>query len=378
MSEEQHMTSHRRSSSQCEGEEFMRNALSVVVLGASGDLAKKKTYPALFDLYTHEMLPKHVTICGFARSEKSLEEFRSSIGAKLEGGAEGEKEAFLDRCYYIAGQYDSEDSFKTVAERLTEWEGGQGAGPKANRLYYFAIPPNVFLASATAIKAQGLSPSGWTRLIVEKPFGHDLESATALADNMNAIFTEEYLYRIDHYLGKEMVQNTLVLRFANAWLEPLMNRNHVASITVTFKENFGTQGRGGYFDKYGIIRDIMQNHLMQVVSLITMEAPSAVAGDLASAAIRNAKVAVLKCMEEVDLAHVVTGQYVADDKGNEGYLDDETVPDDSVTPTYCAALLKVMCRSFDLVLGRTPYLDGPRTWMDPVLGWTPYLDGPRT
>eukprot|EP00968_Pinguiococcus_pyrenoidosus_P018744 scaffold1954_cov268-Pinguiococcus_pyrenoidosus.AAC.181 len=323
----------------------------------------------------------------------AVEEFRSSIGAKLEGGAEGEKEAFLDRCYYIAGQYDSEDSFKTVAERLTEWEGGQGeqiapsrrglvrsrgAGPKANRLYYFAIPPNVFLASATAIKAQGLSPSGWTRLIVEKPFGHDLESATALADNMNAIFTEEYLYRIDHYLGKEMVQNTLVLRFANAWLEPLMNRNHVASITVTFKENFGTQGRGGYFDKYGIIRDIMQNHLMQVVSLITMEAPSAVAGDLASAAIRNAKVAVLKCMEEVDLAHVVTGQYVADDKGNEGYLDDETVPDDSVTPTYCAALLKVMCRSFDLVLGRTPYLDGPRTWMDPVLGWTPYLDGPRT
>jgi len=193
-----------------------------------------------------------------------------------------------------------------------------------------------------------MSTAGWNRVIIEKPFGHDLESATELVENMNKVLTEEQIYRIDHYLGKEIVQNLLMLRFGNAFLEPLLNRDHVSSVTITFSEDFGTQGRGGYFDNYGIIRDIMQNHLMQVLTLVAMEPPVTVAGSGCSGNhIRNAKVQLLKSMSEVQMEDVVVGQYVADDKGNEGYLEDSTVPEGSVCPTYAVAVLKIHNRRWD-------------------------------
>merc|ERR1719272_406427 len=177
-----------------------------------------------------------------------------------------------------------------------------------------------------------MSTAGWNRVIIEKPFGHDLESATELVENMNKVLTEEQIYRIDHYLGKEVVQSLLMLRFGNSFLEPLMNRHYVDSVTITFKEDFGTQGRGGYFDHYGIVRDIMQNHLMQVLSLVAMEAPITVSGGQNSGNdIRDSKVALLKSMEQVSLDDVVLGQYVGDGNGNEGYLEDPTVPDHSKT-----------------------------------------------
>eukprot|EP00658_Telonema_sp_P-2_P000036 TRINITY_DN10011_c0_g1_i2.p1 TRINITY_DN10011_c0_g1~~TRINITY_DN10011_c0_g1_i2.p1 ORF type:complete len:359 (+),score=90.05 TRINITY_DN10011_c0_g1_i2:176-1252(+) len=180
-----------------------------------------------------------------------------------------------------------------------------------------------------------------THVIVEKPFGSDLESAQLLVDQMTRIFPEEQLYRIDHYLGKEMVQALMMLRFGNVFLEPLMNRNYVQSVTVTFKEDFGTMGRGGYFDNYGIIRDIMQNHLMQVLTLVAMDPPVTVTGSGHSAThIRNAKVALLRSIPPVSLDDMVLGQYVSNGT-DPGYLEDETVPKGSTTATYCLAKLWV-------------------------------------
>jgi len=261
-------------------EPFMQEALSVIVLGASGDLAKKKTYPSLFELYVQGLLPEHVVVCGFARSAKTDADFREGMRAYLKYDEDPSRvDSFLERCYYRKGGYGSNESFAELNKELSQWEAAQQAGAVANRLYYFAIPPNVFLESGAAIKAEGMSATGWTRLIVEKPFGHDLASAQQLVSDMNAIFSEDYIYRIDHYLGKEIVQNLMMLRFGNIFLEPLMCRDYVSSVTVTFKEDFGTQGRGGYFDNYGIIRDIMQNHLMQVLTLVAMEPPVTVSGE---------------------------------------------------------------------------------------------------
>ncbi|WVZ74730.1 hypothetical protein U9M48_022880 [Paspalum notatum var. saurae] len=183
------------------------------------------------------------------------------------------------------------------------------------------------------IKSYCMNPSshtGWTRVIVEKPFGKDLDSAEELSAELGQLFTEEQLYRIDHYLGKELVQNLLVLRFANRLFLPLWNRDNIANVQIVFKEDFGTDGRGGYFDQYGIIRDIIQNHLLQVFCLVAMEKPVS----LKPEHIRDEKVKVLQSVEPIKHEEVVIGQY-------DGYKDDPTVPDDSNTPTYASLVLRV-------------------------------------
>jgi len=205
--------------------------------------------------------------------------------------------------------------------------------PTCNRLFYFAIPSNVFADAALTIKQTCMSNvegcDGWRRIIVEKPFGRDSESCRILTEALGASFTEDHLYRIDHYLGKEMVQNLLILRFGNIWFEKLWSRNDIQSVILTFKEPFGTDGRGGYFDQYGIIRDILQNHLLQVLTLVGMEAPTTVEGPGAGDQIRDGKVNVLKAMREITIDDCMLGQY-------EGYTDDPTVADDSCTPTFAA------------------------------------------
>ncbi|CAM9454916.1 unnamed protein product, partial [Ectocarpus fasciculatus] len=179
-------------------------------------------------------------------------------------------------------------------------------------------------------------------------FGHDYDSALKLTDDLGAHFDESYVYRIDHYLGKEMTQNLLVLRFSNTLFEPIWNRDSVQSVTFTFKENFGTEGRGGYFDRYGIIRDVIQNHLMQVFTLIAMEQPIRVSGSGSADYVRDAKVAVLKAIEPVRAENVVLGQYLGSDDGNQpGYKDDAGVPDDSNTPTFATCVLFVKNRRWD-------------------------------
>lgn len=183
--------------------------------------------------------------------------------------------------------------------------------------------------------------SGWNRVIIEKPFGHDFDSSAQLSRHLNSLFREDQLYRIDHYLGKEMVQNLMILRFGNRIFGPLWNRENIASIQVSFKEPFGTQGRGGYFDDFGIIRDVMQNHLLQILCLVAMEKPvSSNAED-----IRDEKVKVLKCTQTLKLDDVILGQYIGDPDGDGeaklGYRDDPTVPKDSLTPTFAITCCKI-------------------------------------
>ncbi|CAM9134606.1 unnamed protein product [Choristocarpus tenellus] len=322
--------------------EYLHSSLSVVVVGASGDLAKKKTFPALFELFCHDFLPPHVIICGYARSKITDNQLHEKLRPYLSKEADPKVEEFLKLVHYRAGGYGSAEDMGAMIKDLEIREEKSGLGGVANRVFYFAIPPNVFLDTASSIKQTGISSTGFTRLIVEKPFGHDYDSALELTSGLGEYFTEKFIYRIDHYLGKEMTQNMVVLRFSNLMFEPTWNRNFIQSVQFTFKEDFGTEGRGGYFDNYGIIRDVIQNHLIQVFTLVAMEPPVRVSGTGSADFLRDAKVNVLKAAAPVRLEDVVLGQYVASEDGEHpGYKDDDGVPEDSNCPTFATCVLFV-------------------------------------
>jgi len=306
---------------------------TIVVIGGSGDLAKKKTFPSLFALYGLGLLPQNFTVIGYARSNMTHEEFRKQATIHFKG-FEDKKESFINKLYYVAGQYGSASDFAKLDEVAAGFEGKM----PAHRVFYMAIPPSVFVDVAKAIYASAKSKTGSTRVIVEKPFGRDFQSFEQLSTELGALLMEEEIYRIDHYLGKEIVQNLMSLRFANLVWEPLWNRNHIANVVITFKENIGTEGRGGYFDQFGIIRDVMQNHLFQILSLIGMEAPVTMNAE----DIRDEKVKVLKAISPLTLRDLVIGQYDRDPEGkNLGYLEDPGVPKDSITPTFAAAVFHI-------------------------------------
>lgn len=320
--------------------------LSIIVVGASGDLARKKIFPALFALYCQGFLPKAFHVVGFARSPMSDEEFRTFITAQLTCRyAPGVScaqymDEFLARCIYASGAYDSADAFLGLYERIRPLEG---SGP-ANRMYYMAIPPFLFLDVARAIGNAGLvncdEGPGWSRAVIEKPFGSDRASSDELVAGMAQVFSEEQTFRIDHYLGKEVIQNLLILRFANSIFAPLWNRNCVESVTIAWKEDIGVAGRGGYFDRYGIVRDVMQNHLLQILALTAMEPPS----EFDARHIRNEKVRVLQHIRPVALDEIALGQYRAATYKGEAYpsyTDEAGIPKDSRTPTYAAAVLHI-------------------------------------
>jgi glucose-6-phosphate 1-dehydrogenase len=317
-------------------------ALTIVVLGASGDLAKKKTYPSLLKLYLSGYLPSSCSIIGFARSDYSDESFRVRLGKILAGigGSEGDEQlnSFLQLCSYCRGKgYDDPEAWTLVNSHASSIEASYEV---ANRVFYFAVPPDVFAAAGSAIKSKCMSKNGWNRMIIEKPFGRDSESSKLLGERLSRSFSEDQLYRIDHYLGKEVVQNFMVLRFGNIFLQPLWNRDYVKSVIITFKEDIGTNGRGGYFDNYGIIRDVMQNHLLQILSLVAMEPPVRVSGEGYANFVRDEKVKALRCIPPLKLDDVLLGQYVRE--GDEpGYLEDPTVPEGSICPTYCLAKFNV-------------------------------------
>lgn len=309
--------------------------LIIIVLGASGDLAKKKTFPALWSIYNGQLLPENTQIVGYARHKMSEDEFRKvlSKSIKVKDDSKENFEKFLSICHYHSTpDYGSVDAFKDADKNLFSKleKGSKGS----HRLFYLALPPTVFFDAAKAIKGGGLTTNGWNRLIVEKPFGRDLESSNKLSRELGSLFKEKQIFRIDHYLGKEMVQNLMVLRFANMVFEPIWNRHYIQNVRIVFKEDFGTEGRGGYFDSFGIIRDVMQNHLMQIFSLFAMEPPVS----LSAEDVRDEKVKVLRSVPEIREKDVIVGQYVSDGK-NPGYLDDEGVPKDSVTPTFAQAVL---------------------------------------
>lgn len=309
--------------------------VSIVVFGASGDLAKKKTFPALFGLFRQGQLPASVRIFGYARSKLSQEEFKERVEPNFKTKSDKDKEKvkeFLDLCTYHSGQYDTDEGYKELLKEITDFEKS-GNVSKPERLFYLALPPSTFTVVALQLKKLVYPENGAVRLIVEKPFGHDLDSARKLQKDLAPLFSEEELYRIDHYLGKEMVKNLLVLRFGNQLLNAAWNKEHIQSIQISFKEAFGTEGRGGYFDEIGIVRDVMQNHILQVLTLLTMERPVSFDPE----AIRDEKVKVLKAFAPLKNDDILLGQYSKSEDGKKpGYLDDETVKKDSKCVTYAA------------------------------------------
>lgn len=315
------------------------NRVTVVVFGASGDLAKKKTFPALFGLFREGQLPSTVQIIGYARSKLSDEEFKERIrpNLKLRHADKSKVDEFLSLCSYMHGPYDADEGYLELLEKCISYEKVHLV-KTPERLFYLALPPSTFATVCTFLKKHLNEDGVRTRVIVEKPFGRDLATFRELQKDLSPLFTEEELYRIDHYLGKEMVKNLLVLRFGNEFLNAAWNKNHIKSIQISFKEAFGTQGRGGYFDNIGIIRDVMQNHLLQVFTLLTMERPVSFDPE----AVRDEKVKVLKAVEPIDPKDVLLGQYSASEDGKEpGYLDDETVNKDSKCFTYAAFALHI-------------------------------------
>lgn len=327
-----------------------KSTVSITVVGASGDLAKKKIFPALFALYYEDSLPEHFTIFGYARTKMTNEELRNMISRTLtcrihkRENCNDKMEKFLQRCYYHSGQYGSEENFKEMGEKLKEKE----AGRLANRLFYLSIPPNLFIDVAKSVSCSAAAPIGWTRVIVEKPFGRDSESSRELTTSLKKYLTEDQIFRIDHYLGKELIENLSVLRFSNLVFEPLWSRQYIRNVQLIFSEDFGTEGRGGYFDSYGIIRDIMQNHLLQILTLFAMETPVS----LDAEDIRNEKVKVLRSMRTLQVDDVVIGQYKGHSKGRisyPSYTDDPKVPNNSLTPTFAAAAMFIDNSRWDSV-----------------------------
>jgi glucose-6-phosphate 1-dehydrogenase len=219
-------------------------------------LAYKKTFPALFGLFKQGSLPPNTHIVGFARSEMEHGDYLGRISQKFKVGAgeSDKKDAFLAACSYVAGHYDSGDSFIKLAQVLERLEEGYAV---KNRVFYMALPPSVFLPAATNLRQHVYAAHGFTRLIVEKPFGKDYASCKALLDALGGLWLEKEIYRIDHYLGKEMVKGLLRLRFENELLRRVWDRESISSVHVVFKEMIGTEGRGGYFDEFGIIRDVI-------------------------------------------------------------------------------------------------------------------------
>ncbi len=326
--------------------------LAVVVVGASGDLALKKIFPALFALYCQDLLPTQFHIVGFARSEMTNDAFRARVEEKLTcryvPGQQCDElmKNFLSRCTYVSGNYDSSDSYRQLHKEL---EHIKTDAPE-NRVFYMAIPPFLFLDVAHALHDAELvsdeKEQGWSRVVIEKPFGSDRATSDELTESMRQVFSENQTYRIDHYLGKEVIQNLLVLRFANLIFDPIWNRNHIKNVRISWTENLSLQGRAGYFDEYGIIRDVMQNHLLQMVALVAMEQPVA----LNSTYVRDEKVKALRAVKPIPLGDVVVAQYgpgAVNGKQHFGYLQEKGTPEGSITPTYAAAALKINNRRWD-------------------------------
>ena len=315
---------------------------ALVIFGASGDLTKKKLFPALYSLAFRRLLPDKFAIVGVARTTESDEEFKARMKEAVQqhGRDEFREEAWdalTDGLRYIATDFADERGEDELAQTLAELDEERGTG--GNRVYYLAIPPSVF---PTVVDALGRrrSAEGWTRLIIEKPFGHDLESARALNAEIQKHFTEEEVFRIDHYLGKETVQNMLALRFANGIFEPIWNRQFVDHVQITVAESIGIEGRAGYYEQSGAIRDIFQNHLLQLLAITAMEPPI----DFTADSVRNEKVKVLRALHTPGPKSVVRGQYGRGFvEGEEvlGYREEEGVDPRSMTETYVAAKLYV-------------------------------------
>ena len=324
---------------------------AIVMFGASGDLARRKLLPALYDLSYHACLAPRFRLLGFARTHMSDDDFRQKAGESLpkgneEGADENQKVEFLKQLQYFTGDYDDPEAYRRLVQRLNELDGeGQLGG---NRLFYLATPPEVYPHVIEQLKNAGLTKpkaeKSWTRIIIEKPFGRDQASARELNSKVLAAFDESQVYRIDHYLGKETVQNMLVFRFGNGIYEPLWNRNYVDSIQITAAESLGVERRAAFYETAGALRDMIQSHVLQLTSLMAMEAPA----KFDATSVRNEKIKVLQSMrpftKETLWKSVVRGQYgpgQVNGKPVPGYRQEPGVKPDSATETFVALKLYV-------------------------------------
>ncbi|GFR39339.1 glucose-6-phosphate 1-dehydrogenase [Insulibacter thermoxylanivorax] len=320
------------------------------IFGATGDLAKRKLFPAIFSLYRERKIGEKFAVIGLARRPKTNEQFRDDVYRSIQEFARYKKiddvewTAFAEHFTYMSLDINNLEGFRQLNELTQQVEARFNIA--GNRLFYLALAPEHFGTVAEHLKAGGLlETDGWHRLVIEKPFGYDQHSAAVLNEEITSVFKEDEIYRIDHYLGKEMVQNIEVLRFSNALFEPLWNNKYIANVQITMSETVGVEERGAYYEKSGALRDMVQNHMLQMLTMIAMEPPSR----LHPEAIRDEKVKVLRSLRRFQsredvLKHVVRGQYTAgtkDGKAMPAYREEPGVNPASVTDTFFAAKLYV-------------------------------------
>lgn len=319
---------------------------SIVIFGGTGDLTHRKLAPALYRLMLDGHLPDETIVCGVARRDWSDEYFIDQLRQAVVAGPEGKDfseeawERLARRMVYVRGDADDPGTYGRIDAKLREIGASMEGRPDRNRLYYLATLPSLYEALIQSLgELENSRAEGWGRIIVEKPFGHDLESAVALNGLLARYFNENQVFRIDHYLGKETVQNILVFRFANGIFEPIWNRHYIDHVQITVAESIGVGHRGAFYEEAGALRDMVQNHLLQLLSLIAMEAPSS----FDATAIRNEKVKVLRSMPLPTLDTVarstVRGQYTAGRVGGEmvpGYREETGVAPDSQVETFAA------------------------------------------
>jgi glucose-6-phosphate 1-dehydrogenase len=325
---------------------------TVILFGASGDLAKRKVIPAMYDLATHNALGPRYAIVGFARTSMTEDAFRTGLGEAAKtisevGPIDPQKwDAFASHLHYCPGDYANPEAYEQLAKRLAELEESKDLG--ANRLFYLSTPPEVYPDIVEQLGRAGLarpsSSDSWVRIIIEKPFGRDLASAKEVNKIVLDVFDEKQVYRIDHYLGKDTVQNLLVLRFSNGIFEPLWNRNYIDHVQITSAETLGVERRGGFYETAGALRDMIQSHVLQLTSLVAVEPPAA----FDATAVRNEKLKVLQSIRPFNLEmvaqSVVRGQYAPGKVGDKpvlGYREEPGVKPDSRTETFVAGKLLI-------------------------------------
>jgi glucose-6-phosphate 1-dehydrogenase len=321
---------------------------TIVIVGASGDLTERKLVPALFNLYLHDGLPHPFLVVGCARTRLSDQEFRDKMkNAVMAASApHGSKwQAFGEFLHYFPIDYDDLATFKSLADSLRDLENQYHTG--GNRVFYLAIPPTIYQTTAQMLATAHLSDKlaerkGWSRIVVEKPFGRDIDTAIELDRSLHEHFQEHQIFRIDHYLAKETVQNILMFRFANAIFEPIWNRRYVDHVIIMAAESLGVEHRAGYYENTGVLRDMFQNHMMQLLAMTTMEAPSVFEADR----VRDEKAKVYRALRPFPTNNLkdflVLGQYgpgIIDGQKVPAYRDEPGVKPDSPTPTF--AMMKV-------------------------------------
>jgi len=321
---------------------------TIVIMGATGDLTARKLVPALFNLYLNAGLPDHFRIVGCGRTKLSDSEFRNKMqdALSIKGAMDALKwPAFETALNYRAIDYENPASFMSLAEFLRKLDQKYTTG--GNRIFYLAIPPSLYQPVAQMIGQAGLAKenrngNGWSRIVVEKPFGRDLKTAVALNQGIQKYFNEHQIFRIDHYLAKETVQNILMFRFANAIFEPIWNRRYIDHIRITAAETLGVEHRAGYYEAAGVIRDMFQNHMMQLLALTAMEPPSRFESDR----VRDEKVKVFRSLRPFPVEqlrkYIVLGQYgqgKIDNQPVTGYREEPGISPNSLTPTFARMIV---------------------------------------